>query len=247
MSENQFGVEYQPYVSLDTGKICGFEALLRWYHPTEGRISPNEFIPIAEDIGAIVPLGYWVLNTACHQLKVWQNLKPNASLSISVNLSGRQLFQPDLVEQISQTLQRVDLPANSLRLEITESVLIENFPEAAMRLKQLGDLGVELAIDDFGTGYSSLDRLRSFNVSVLKIDRVFIRQMGLLGERSEILRAIVALGHSLKMKINAEGIETAGQLANLRSMGCNEGQGFFFAHPLTADGVNSLLAAECQW
>lgn len=247
MSEKQFRVEYQPYLSLDTDKICGFEALLRWHHPTEGKISPNEFIPIAEDIGTIVPLGYWVLNTACHQLKVWQNIKQDSSLSISVNLSGKQLFQPDLVERISEILQRADLVPSSLRLEITESVLIENLSEASIRLKQISALGVELAIDDFGTGYSSLDRLRSFTVNVLKIDRVFIREMGASGEKTEIVRAIIALGHSLGMKINAEGIETVGQLANLRSMGCDEGQGFFFARPLKADGAERLLTGECQW
>lgn len=227
MGSNQFQVEYQPYISLATGRISGFEALVRWYHPTRGRIGPHDFIPIAEDAELILPLGFWVLKTACRQLKTWQHSGQCESLIMSVNLSGKQLFQPDIARRVDQVLRQVDLNPQNLRLEITESILIQDFAEAAKRLHQISVLGVQLAIDDFGTGYSSLGRLRQFSVDVLKIDRGFIREMGPLGKSPEIVQAIIALGHGLSMQVNAEGIENERQLHSLRKMGCDEGQGFF--------------------
>ncbi len=245
MIENQLRVEYQPHVCLKSGKISGFEALARWHHPQKGRIGPSDFIPIAEDTGLILPLGYWVLKTACCQLKAWQSGHP--ALVMSVNFSGRQLFQPDVAQRVAQVLEQSDLSPQSLRLEITESVLMQDFAEAARKLKQLSSIGIQLAVDDFGTGYSSLGRLRNFNVDVLKIDRFFIRDMYSAEEGREIVQAIIALGHGLQMRINAEGIEEECQLTNLRKMGCDEGQGFLFAASLKPKVAAALLAEDRQW
>ena len=247
MTEKQLCVEYQPHVCLETGSVAGFEALVRWHHPTRGRIGPDDFIPIAEDTGLIISLGDWVLKTACSQMKAWQNNGQNSNLVMSVNLSGRQLFQPDIAERIAQTLEETSLPPESLRLEITESVLIQDYLEAAEKLRQLSALGIKLAVDDFGTGYSTLGRLRNFNVDVLKIDRVFIHDMKLATEGTEIVQAIIALGHGLQMKVNAEGIESDCQLAKLRKMGCDEGQGFLFAASLRPKAAAALLAQNRQW
>ena len=245
MTENQLRVEYQPHVCLKSGKITGFEALVRWHHPHRGIIGPSDFIPIAEDTGLILPLGDWVLKTACRQLKTWQSSYP--SLVMSVNLSGRQLFQPDVAERVAQILQQTHLSPQALRLEITESVLMQNFAEAAQRLKQLSSMGVQLAIDDFGTGYSSLGRLRSFSADILKIDQIFIRDMYSAAEGKEIVQAVIALGHGLKMRVIAEGIEEEYQLESLRKMGCDEGQGLLFAASLRPETAAILLAKDCQW
>jgi len=245
MTENQLRVEYQPHVCLKSGKITGFEALVRWHHPHRGIIGPSDFIPIAEDTGLILPLGDWVLKTACRQLKTWQSSYP--SLVMSVNLSGRQLFQSDVAERVAQILQQTHLSPQALRLEITESVLMQNFAEAAQRLKQLSSMGVRLAIDDFGTGYSSLGRLRSFSADILKIDQIFIRDMYSAAEGKEIVQAVIALGHGLKMRVIAEGIEEEYQLESLRKMGCDEGQGLLFAASLKPETAAILLAKDCQW
>ncbi len=247
MTENQLRVEYQPHICLKTGRVAGFEALIRWHHPVKGRIGPNEFIPIAEDTGLILPLGYWVLKTACYQLKDWRSRRENTALVMSVNLSGRQLFQPDIVGRVAKVLKQTALPPESLRLEITESVLSQDFLESAGTLSQLSRLGVQLAIDDFGTGYSSLGRLRNFSVDILKIDRVFIRDMKLAAEGAEMVQAIIDLGHALHMRINAEGIENEWQLASLRKMGCDEGQGFLFAAALKPQAATALLAKNQRW
>lgn len=247
MTKNQLCVKYQPHVCLKTGKVAGFEALARWHHPTKGNIGPDNFIPIAEDTGLILPLGYWVLKTACSQLKAWQNSGQDAALIMSVNLSGRQLFQPDVAARVAQVLEKTGLLPQSLRLEITESVLIKNLSESVKKLNQLSALGVQLAIDDFGTGYSSLGRLHNFSVDVLKIDRVFIRDMKLAAEGAEIAQAIIALGHGLRMSVSAEGIESNCQLTTLRKMGCDEGQGFLFAASLRPKAAAALLAENRQW
>ncbi|MGC1306348.1 MAG: EAL domain-containing protein [Phormidesmis sp.] len=227
MSKNQFRVEYQPHICLRTGKIGGFEALVRWEHPTSGRRCPNEFIPIAEETGLILPLGYWVLKTACRQQKEWQATLPNPPAIISVNLSVKQLIQPDVAQRVAEILQQVDLAPHHLRLEITEGVLIENLKDVMGRLNQLSALGIQLAIDDFGTGYSSLARLRTFNFDVLKIDRLFVREISSIEAKTAIIKAIIELGHSLNIRINAEGIEYEHQLTTLKALGCDEGQGFF--------------------
>lgn len=244
MANSPFVVEYQPHFCFHSGFLSGFEALIRWNHPIRGRIPPAEFIPIAEDTGLIIPLGYWVLKKACCQLKSWQDtFHPlTVPLKIAVNLSGKQLLQPDIVDQVVLTLEETGLVASCLRLEITESVLIDNLVVAKARLKELSELGVQLAIDDFGTGYSSLARLREFRVDVLKIDRSFIHQMQAADGNTEIVKAIIELGHSLNMSVNAEGIEAPYQLSNLKNLGCNEGQGLLFSRALAPHPAAKLIA-----
>lgn len=242
----QFQLYYQPVVLLSSGTISGFEALIRWQHPTQGLIEPAQFIPMAEETGLIVPIGRWVLREACRQLHSWQACLSN-SLTIAVNVSVRQFLQADLVEQIEQTLREIQLNPGSLKLEITESVVVENAEEAFVMLERIKALGVQLAIDDFGLGYSSLSRLHSFRVNTLKIDRFFVNQIGIKGENSEIIQAIVILAHHLSMSVTAEGVETAAQLAQLRRLNCEEGQGYFFARPLTSQAAEQLLATVPQW
>lgn len=239
-----FELYYQPIVSLSSGRISSFEALLRWQHPKRGLVLPAEFIPLAEETGLIVPIGRWVLREACRQMHTWQlAFSDRAPSMIAVNLSGKQFLQLDLVEQIEQIIQETGLKAGSLKLEITESVVMENSEEAAVMLKQLKALGVQLSIDDFGTGYSSLSRLHSFPVNTLKIDRSFVSQMGPEGGNSEIVQAIVMLAQQIGMNVTAEGVETAAQLTKLKELKCEEGQGYFFSRPLTRQAAQELIAA----
>lgn len=249
---NQYNIRiqlyYQPIVSLSSGRISSFEALLRWQHPTRGLVSPAEFIPVAEETGLIITIGSWVLREACRQMHTWQlAFSDRAPSMIAVNLSGKQFLQPDLVEQIDQILRETGLNASSLKLEITESVVMENSEEATVMLEQLRALGVQLSIDDLGTGYSSLSRLHSFPVNTLKIDRSFVSQMGSEGENSEIVQAIVMLAHHIGMNVTAEGVETAAQLTKLKELKCEEGQGYFFSRPLTSQAAQDLIAAAPQW
>lgn len=245
LERQEFQLHYQPIVSLRTGLLSGFEALVRWQHPIRGIISPGEFIPIAEETGLIVPLGYWVLHSACRQMRAWQRQFPaEEPLTISVNLSGKQFLQPDLVEQIGQVLLETSLDARSLKLEITESVIMENTQSATSTLQQLKALGVQLHMDDFGTGYSSLSYLRRFPIDTLKIDRSFVSHMGVSDEDLEIVQTIVTLAHNLGMTVTAEGIETAEQLALLRAIKCEFGQGYFFDRPLDCAEA-WLLMANC--
>ncbi|MBE9046028.1 EAL domain-containing protein [Pleurocapsales cyanobacterium LEGE 10410] len=248
-NKHQFKVCYQPIVCLTTGQISGFEALLRWQHPTQGYVSPVDFIPIAEDTGLIVPLGNWVLQTAIHQMSIWQQNFPYQlqKAKIAINLSGKQLLQTNLIEQIENILQAAKLDSSYLKLEITESLLMENYDCAIFTLKKLSQLGVGLSIDDFGTGYSSLGRLQSLPVNSLKIDRCFIRQMDCSTEKSEIVRAIVTLAHSLKINVVVEGIETAKQLDLVRSLNCHQAQGFYFAKPQDHNAIVTLLTKKLPW
>lgn len=245
-----FQVHYQPIVSLASGIIKGFEALVRWQHPTRGLVSPTEFIPIAEETGLIVPLGYWVLRSACCQMYAWQERFPtDPPLTISVNLSSKQFLQPDLIEQIDQILHETGLSACSLRLEVTESAIMENAETAATMLFQLRDLGIQIYIDDFGTGYSSLSYLQRFPVNALKIDRSFVSRMGVDGEDSEIVQTIVLLARKLGIDVVAEGVETAEQLAQLRGLCCTQaqGQGYFFSKPLDCKAAETLIAESPHW
>jgi len=247
IERQQFLVYYQPIVILKTGKICGFEALVRWEHPERGLISPAEFIPVAEETGLIVPLGQWVLEQACCQTRQWQlQSVANSALTLSVNLSGKQLSQGDLSLQIQEVLDRTNFDPRALKLEITESVVMDN-PDLAIRiLNQLHDLGIELSIDDFGTGYSSLSYLHRFPVNNLKIDRSFISGMGLGDENLEIVRTITMLARNLGMKVIAEGIETKEQLAQLRALSCELGQGYLFSKPMDAESVDALMRKDQQ-
>ncbi len=245
LEREEFHLQYQPIVSLATGKIHGFEALLRWQHPDRGFISPVEFIPVAEETGLIVPIGSWVLREACQQTQRWQQLLTNHTpLTMSVNLSGKQFTQPDLLDQVDQILRDTGLDTRSLKLEITESVMMANAESATKMLLKLKALGVQLHIDDFGTGYSSLSYLHRFPIDQLKVDRSFVQRMGAEDESSEIVRAIVTLAHNLGMKVTAEGVESAEQLRYLRELDCEYGQGYFFFRPLDAQAAERLILAE---
>ncbi len=242
----QFELHYQPIVELGAGGLSGFEALVRWRHPRRGLVSPGEFIPIAEESGLIVPLGRWVLREACRQVAAWQRERPAGlpSLRVSVNISGRQLAEPELPREVRAALDDAGLPASALVLEVTESMLVDDGATTLERLHALKALGLELAIDDFGTGYSSLGYLQRFPVDVLKIDKTFVDDLGGLEPESPLANAIVGLGSALGMRVVAEGIETAGQWSHLREIGCEYGQGFYFARPLTVSAARALLAAE---
>ncbi len=245
----QFQIYYQPIVLLSTGRLAGFEALARWIHPTQGMISPVEFIPIAEETGLIVPLGWWILREACHQMRTWQQANGNScnSLTISVNLSGKQFLQPDLVEKIDQILKDTGLQASCLKLEITESVLIENAEAATVSLEQLRSRQIELSLDDFGTGYSSLSYLHRFPINTLKIDRSFVSRLRTSGNSRQarlplqIVQTIVTLAHNLGMDVVAEGIETPLELEQLRLLGCEHGQGYLFSKPLNAAAAEKFI------
>lgn len=248
IERGDFCLHYQPLVSLNTGRITGFEALVRLVHPERGLVSPAEFIPVAEETGLIVPIGWWVLREACRQMRAIQLQFPaSGSLFISVNFSGKQFLQPNLIEQITQILQETGLDACSLGLEITESGLMENAESATIMLKQLRALGVQLFLDDFGTGYSSLNYLHHFPINSLKIDRCFINRMGDNGENTEIIRSIVTLAHSLGMNVTAEGVETKAQLAQLTALKCEHAQGYFFSEPVDGVQAAALLATKPQW
>lgn len=249
VKRREFLLHYQPFVSLTSGKIIGFEALVRWQHPQRGLISPVKFIPVAEETGAIVPLGEWVLEEACRQLRLWEGMFDfDRPLIMSVNLSGKQFAQPDLVDRIQAILRATGLSAESLKLEITESVVMDDVESAIAVLKQMKALKVKLGIDDFGTGYSSLSYLSRFPTDTLKVDKSFVGLMELgEGENVAIVRTIVALAHALGMDVIAEGVETAAQLARLRAIGCEYGQGYFFAKPLPSEAATALMASEPQW
>ncbi|WP_206603123.1 GGDEF/EAL domain-containing response regulator [Leptolyngbya ohadii] len=224
-------LHYQPIVSLRTRQVMGVEALVRWHHPQRGLISPAEFIPLAEETGLIVPIGSWVLREACRQLSQWQSEAGMKNLLVvHVNLSGRQ-FSPQITEEVRQVLQETGLLAEQLKLEITETVLMENAELAIAILNQLRQIGVQLAIDDFGTGYSSLSYLHRLPIDTLKIDRSFISKIDQDGEQLAIVRTIITLAWNLGMEVIAEGIETPKQLAQLKALRCEYGQGFLFAKP----------------
>ena len=228
-------------VDLATGDIVGFEALLRWLRRGTELVPPLAFIPVAEETGVILPLGEWVLREACRQAKEWHDELPDRPV-VTVNLSGRQIQEPDLADQVARALADTGLPADCLILEITESVLMQDRAAAVARLTELKALGVGLAVDDFGTGYSSLTYLRSFPVDILKIAKSFLDDVATEPEAARLARAIVDLGRTLHLATVAEGIETAEQWAVMRDAGCHLGQGFHFARPLDPDAVRALLA-----
>jgi len=243
VEHGEFIIHYQPIVELGARRIIGFEALVRWQHPTRGLVSPAEFIPIAEETGLIVSIGHWVLSEACRQIREWQVQFPADSLlTVSVNLSARQCAQTDLVQRVAEVLQSTGLDASSLKLELTESMIVEDAESTSDMLSELRALGVQVQIDDFGTGYSSLGYLQKLPIDTLKIDRTFIAALGKGGSGSEIVRTIMALAHDLGMKVVAEGIETDEQLSKLRSMQCEYGQGYLFNKPIDSQAAGLLLA-----
>lgn len=248
LEQGEFLIYYQPIIDLIKGDISGFEALARWQHPLRGLVTPEQFIPVAEDTGMIVPIGTWLLREACTQTRRWQEQQGNnGSLDISVNLSIRQFVQPDLLQQIDMALNESGLSPQSLKLEITESVVMDNDETASRVLNSLRDRHIRLGFDDFGTGYSSLSYLQRFPIDILKIDRSFIMRIGETGEHLEIIRAIITLARNLNMRTIAEGVETQTHLLALRKLNCDFGQGYLFARPLPTTDAGQLLARKPHW
>ncbi len=245
VERQEFRLFYQPIVSLETGRIAGFEALLRWEHPERGLVVPDEFIPVAEDLGLIIPIGQWALHEGCRQLRAWQrefvDLRP---LTVSVNLSARQFAHSELLTVVDHALAETGLEASSLKLEITESVMMDNTELSSAILLDLKARHIDTCMDDFGTGYSSLSFLQQYAVDILKIDQSF---MGWGKERVAIVRTIVTLAHNLGKHVIAEGVETPGQVALLRSLRCEYGQGYFFSKPIDGKAAGLLLAARRHW
>jgi EAL domain-containing protein (putative c-di-GMP-specific phosphodiesterase class I) len=233
-------LHYQPLVSLRSGAVVAFEALVRWRHPERGVILPADFIPLAEDTGLIVDIGRWVMREACRQTRLWHATTDHRP-AIAVNLSSRQFVQPDLATQVQHLLAETRLDAQYLHLELTESMVMETGETVMPTLMRLRDLRVHLCLDDFGTGYSSLSYLHEFPIDTLKIDRSFVGRMGTSGENAEIVRTIVALGHTLRKRVVAEGVETGDQLAQLVALRCEYGQGHYFAEALPVDEAFRLL------
>ena len=236
----QFELHYQPQVGIAGGAIVGVEALIRLRHPELGMVSPANFIPIAEETGLIVPIGEWVIQQACLQAKAWHE-QGHGGLCVAVNLSARQFRQPGLVAAVEQALAASGLPPGCLELELTESILMQDTEETLATLHQFKVMGVQLSIDDFGTGFSSLGYLKRFNLDKLKIDQSFVRDITSDPNDLAIARAVIALGHSLNLKVIAEGVETAEQLALLRENGCDEMQGYYFSRPLPAGEISRFL------
>jgi diguanylate cyclase len=242
LGRSEFFLKYQPIVSLSDNRLRGFEALVRWNHPTLGEVAPLRFIPMAEETGFIVPLGRWVLVEACEQLAAW-TADSDQDLTLSVNLSRRQLISPQLAEEVSTALALSNIDPHRLILEITESVLMENPERAAQALGELRAMGIRIAVDDFGTGYSSLSHLARFPVDVLKIDKSFIDPLiNVDPASSALVTAIIGLARSLGLEVIAEGIEHESQLHRLVDLGCEQGQGFLMAHPLDRDSVEAHIA-----
>jgi diguanylate cyclase (GGDEF)-like protein len=239
---------YQPIIDLDSLELIGFEALMRWNHPQRGLVPPNEFIPVSEVTGLIVPMTLWILKNACQQMVQWQNQFPlNKNLMMSVNLSGKHFAQANLVEQVQKILRETNLSPACLKLEITESAVMENAEAAIRMLKQLRELGIQISIDDFGTGYSSLSYLHRFPINTLKVDRSFVSTMEDGTENGEIVRTIIALAKSLNLNVIAEGIESIHQLHQLRILGCEYGQGYLFSRPVPENEIEKILADKARW
>lgn len=235
LDDAQFRLVYQPIVHLASGRTCGFEALVRWQHPTKGLVSPLDFIPLAEEIGIIVNIGEWVLREACQELARWRRLPGLGDLFISVNLSRKQLTYPNLVERIGDIIREAGLPPAAIKLEITESTIMEDMGHAVAILSRIRDLGIDLHIDDFGTGYSSLSCLHHLPVTGMKIDRSFINNVVDNPDYTAVVNAIVTLAHNLRLGLIAEGVETSDQMTMLKTMGCDLAQGYYFQRPLPCD------------
>jgi diguanylate cyclase (GGDEF)-like protein/PAS domain S-box-containing protein len=248
LDRGEFAVHYQPIVDFATGAATGMEALVRWLHPSRGLLPPIEFIGVAEESGLIVPLGRWVLAEACRQTAVWKTDFPGASgLTVSVNLSTRQLLEPDLVRQVREVLEETRLDPSALVLEITEGSLMQDVPATAVKLHELKDLGVRLAIDDFGTGSSSLAYLQQFPIDLLKIDKSFVDKVTTVGsEGPALVRAIIDLAQTFHLQTVAEGIEENEQLDELRLAGCDSGQGSLFARPLASESMEAFLRRDAE-
>ena len=248
VERREFLVYYQPIISLVTGRISGFEALVRWQHPIRGLVSPIEFIPVAEETGLINAINTWVLQSACHQLSIWQHYPVTPEpLTMSVNLSARLFLQPNLVEQIDRIIYENKINPAYLELEITESVIMENTDAIKIILEQLKQRKIKLIMDDFGTGYSSLSYLHSFPLNALKIDKSFVKRMQDNKENMGLVPAMIGIANSMGMSAIAEGVETQEQLAQLRSLNCNFAQGYLFSKPIEQQLALKLLNSAPQW
>lgn len=245
LERRQISVLFQPITRLASNQLAGFEALLRWDHPTRGRLSSDDFIPVAEESGLIVDLGNYLLGQALEAAANWHKVLPRESdpLFVSVNVSSRQLFRQDMVQEIRLMLVREAVPKGTLKLEIDESLVMENPERAVEILTWLKTFGASLALDDFGAGYSSLNYLHRFPFDTIKVDRALVRDTSLDGQTPHVLRSVVALAHELGKDVVAEGVETAVDASNLRSIGCEFGQGFYYGEPMLAKDVAALLAA----
>ena len=248
VERQQFIMHYQPIVSLDDRRIVGFEGLMRWIHPERGLVHPARFIAVAEETGLIVPLGWWALEQACQQGALWQKQFPmKPPLYVSVNVSGKVVMQPDMFDRVISMLDTSGLPPSSLRLEITENVIMDHGDAALTKLSQLHGLGVQFSVDDFGTGYSSLSYLQRFSYDTLKIDRSFVSGIDQKHDATAIVKTIVALAKMLKINVVAEGVETATQLKRLKEIGCPHAQGFWFSKPVGTSDAEALLAHTPAW
>jgi diguanylate cyclase (GGDEF)-like protein len=248
MDRGELSMHYQPIVSLSDGRLIGFEALLRWHHSELGFIPPNKFIPVAESSGLIQPITVWILQHTARQLSEWQKISPAyRDLVVSVNISGKHLSKDDLIDDVENTLADSGIRPESLKLEITESTAMENAEHTINLLHRLKQIGVQLSMDDFGTGLSSLSYLQRLPFDTLKIDRSFVYSVGENGENSEILQTIISLAKNLKMRVIAEGIETNSQLAVLRNLGCDYGQGYLLAKPKSKEETEKLLYQYPKW
>jgi diguanylate cyclase (GGDEF)-like protein/PAS domain S-box-containing protein len=248
VQREEFLMHFQPIVSLTHGRIVGFEGLVRWQHPERGLVSPSQFIAVAEETGLIVPMGWWVLRESCRQTREWQVRFPSdPPLWVSVNMSGKLFMKKKMVDRLCGILEETGLQPPSLRIEVTENVVMDHADVAIRNLMELRALGVQLSIDDFGTGYSSLSYLQRFHYDELKIDRSFVSRLGQVGDSRAIVETILSLANNLGIGVVAEGIETAEQVDRLRKMDCPHGQGYWFSRPLTASAATELIAAAPTW
>ena len=246
LDRNELLLHYQPKVDVQTGRITGVEALMRWQHPERGLVPPGVFIPVAEETGLIVAMGEWVLEEACRQKQQWREAGLPA-IDMAINLASPSFRKPDLVERVAATLQQHGVPPAELCLEATESILMRDADVTMATLNRLRDLGVKLSVDDFGTGYSSLSYLRRFPINQLKIDRSFVNEVTENPDDAAIIAAIASLAHTLKLEVVAEGVETAEQMSRLAEQGCRMMQGFFFSRPLPAAQMTRLLSDDSEF
>jgi EAL domain-containing protein (putative c-di-GMP-specific phosphodiesterase class I) len=243
LAAGQFELHFQPKVDTASGRVHSAEALIRWRHPERGLLLPGDFIPIAEECGLLDSIGEWVLREACRQAKLWQR-HPDRPLRVAVNVSPSQFRLGSLLELVRSALAAADLEPRFLEVELTETAMMRNAEESIYILESLSRLGVLVSVDDFGTGYSSMSYLRRFPIDKLKIDRSFVKEMTSRPEDASIVRAMVSLAHSLNLKVVAEGVETADQLALLRQLGCDQYQGFYFSTALPAQEFARLISTQ---
>jgi diguanylate cyclase (GGDEF)-like protein len=248
IERKEFELYYQPIIGLESSTLVGFEALVRWNHPQRGLVPPNEFIPILESTSLIIPMTIQILHSACNQVARWQGRSPSGKpLSVAVNLSGKHFADPNLVDQINDVLKQTGIDPLCLKLELTESAVMENAETAILMLKEIKKTGVQVSIDDFGTGYSSLSYLHRFPIDLLKVDRSFVSAMEMNTENGEIVKTVIALAKALNLKVVAEGIESIDQLHQLRVLGCEYGQGYLFSKPLAVRDIEKLLDDRTRW